>query len=113
MRIFYIIFSIILLTTAQVKSQTRSNFSPDPDLKVIKFYPNPAISVITFDFQKSLDKSYTFQIYNFLGKKVYEAPSLDEKTMVNLSEFFRGVYIFQLKDQAGRIIQTGKFQVIK
>lgn len=113
MRIFYIALFIILLSSARVKSQSRTPTSPDPDITAIKFYPNPAISVITFDFQKAIDKSYTFQIYNFLGKKVFEVPAVEQKTMVNLSDFFRGIYIFQLKDQNGKILTTGKFQVSK
>ena len=112
MRIFYLVVSVLLLTSTQLRSQTRLP-SPDGDTRIIKFYPNPAISVINFDFQKPYDKSYSFQIFNFLGKKVYEAPAVDQKTIVNLADFFRGIYIFQLRDQTGRIIQTGKFQVSK
>ncbi len=37
--------------------------------RIVKFYPNPATSYITFDIQKESDKNYTFQIYNMLGKK--------------------------------------------
>lgn len=113
MRIFYIVLFIMLLSSVQVKSQSHPSASPDPGAMSIKFYPNPAISVITFDFQKAIDKSYTFQIYNFLGKKVFEVPAVEQKTMVNLSDFFRGIYIFQLKDQNGKILTTGKFQVSK
>ena len=113
MKIFYIIFSVILLLTVQVRGQNRFTTPPDPETSVIKFYPNPAISVINFDFQKKYDKTYSLQIYNFLGKKVYEAPVADQKILINLSDFFRGIYIFQLKDQSGKIIVSGKFQVAK
>jgi hypothetical protein len=112
MRIFYFFLILLSLVSAQVKSQNRLP-SPDQETKNIKFYPNPAITVITFDFQNSFDKSNLLQIFNFLGKKVYEAPTSDQKTMINLSDFFRGIYIFQLRDQTGKIIQTGKFQVSK
>jgi len=97
----------------QVRSQNRFAPPTEPEVKNIKFYPNPAISVINFDFQKKYDKTCLLQIYNFLGKKVYEAPAVDQKTVVNLSDFFRGIYIFQLKDQSGKIIESGKFQVTK
>ncbi|MBS1949023.1 MAG: T9SS type A sorting domain-containing protein [Bacteroidetes bacterium] len=113
MRIFYILF-ITLLTTLQVKSQSQQQAASlqEPDAKHVKFYPNPASSFITFDFLKESDQGYSFQIYNFLGKKVYEA-SANSKTIVNLTDFTRGIYIFQLKDQNGRVIETGKFQVNK
>jgi len=115
MRIFYIFASFILLLTVQARSQNRPPMPsvPDQEGKVIRFYPNPAISQITFDFQKKFDKTYSLQIYNFLGKKVYEAPAVDQKTIINLSDFFRGIYIFQLKDQTGKIIETDKFQISK
>ena len=113
MRFFYIFVSFILLGSIQVKSQAHLSSSPDPDARIVKCYPNPAISVITFDFQKPIDKSYALQIFNFLGKKVYEAAAIDQKTPVNLSDFFRGIYIYQLKDQFGKVLETGKFQVAK
>ena len=113
MKIFYIL-SIILLTSIQAKTQqTRINPSQDP---VVKFYPNPAVTQITFDFQNGFekDKTYSFQIFSFIGKKVYEQNSLTSpKTVVNLADFYRGVYIFQIRDKNGKIVESGKFQVAK
>ncbi len=112
MKIFYIL-SIILLTSIQAKTQNRTNPSPDP---VVKFYPNPAVTQITFDFQNGYekDKAYSFQIFSFIGKKVYEQNILTApKTVVNLADFFRGVYIFQIRDKNGKIVESGKFQVAK
>ena len=85
----------------------------DPSERMVKFYPNPATSVINFDLQKKIDRTYNFQIYNFLGKKVYELNNVTPKTSVNLTDFYRGVYIFQLRDQNGKIVDSGKFQVSK
>lgn len=112
MRIFYVSF-ILLLVSVQVKSQDRLVSTSNAPVKIIKFYPNPATSVINFDFQKGYDKSYSFLIFNFLGKKVYEANNLAPKTTVNLNDFYRGIYIFQLRDKNGRVIDSGKFQVSK
>jgi hypothetical protein len=113
MRFFYL-FSIILLTTLQAKSQNRTAAAPAPEVKVIKFYPNPAITKITFDFQGNNSKDYSFRIYNFIGKKVFELSAVtDAKTSVDLADFFRGMYIFQLKDKNGKIIESGRFQVSK
>lgn len=80
---------------------------------VLKFYPNPATTVINFDFQKSYEKGYTLEIYNFLGRKMYNGQNVGEKTTVNLADFTRGVYIYQLKDKNGRLVESGKFQVSK
>jgi hypothetical protein len=85
----------------------------EPVVKILKFYPNPATTFINFDFQKSYDKSYSLRIYNFLGKKVFELANISLTNQVNLSDFTRGVYIFQLRDRNGKIIESGKFQVSK
>ena len=112
MRIFYL--SIILILSLQAKSQDRTALpGSDPVSKIIRFYPNPATTLITFDFQGGYDKSYSFQIFNLLGKKVHDIKNVTPRTVVNLSDFFRGVYIFQLKDKSGKIIDSGKFQVSK
>jgi hypothetical protein len=44
---------------------------------------------------------------------VHEVTEITPKTTVNLTEFFRGIYVFQLRDKAGRLIEAGKFQVSK
>jgi len=112
MKIFYFLISLTLLTTFQAKSQARGPI-PEAEIKIVKFYPNPAISYITFEeIEKSSAKSYSLQIFNFLGKKVYESP-VNSKTNIDLTNFLRGIYIFQLKDQNGHISDSGKFQVNK
>jgi len=112
MRIFYIILSIILLTSTQAFSQAKGPM-PDPESKVLKFYPNPAISYITFEVTKEANKAYSLQIFNFLGRKVKDVTDISPKTVVNLSELVRGIYIFQLRDSNGRVTDSGTFQINK
>lgn len=113
MRCFYLVTFIVLITAVQAKGQSRLPSFPDPEAASVKFYPNPAVSYITFDFLKKYDKSYTVQLFNFLGRKVFEFSAADAKTMVNVSDYTRGIYIYQLKDPTGKIIESGKFQVNK
>lgn len=112
MRIFYILLSIILMNSFQAKSQARGPF-PDTEHKVAKFYPNPAVSYITFELVKEPNKTYTLQIFSFLGKMVKDIPSVSDKKTVNLSDLNRGLYTFQLRDESGRITDSGIFQVNK
>lgn len=86
---------------------------PDPEPKITKFYPNPAISFITFEVAKEPNKNYTLLIFNFLGRKVKDISEVTPKTVVNLSDLVRGIYIFQLKEQNGRVTDSGTFQVNK
>lgn len=113
MRILYILFFIVFSTFAATAQDRDNSSRQEPEARIVKFYPNPATSFITFDFQKEFDKSYTFQIFNFLGKKVYDVTNLTPKTVVSLNEFFRGVYIFQIRDKTGKIVDSGRFQVSK
>jgi len=48
-----------------------------------------------------------------MGKKVFDIKKLPSRVIINLDEFFRGVYIFQLRDKMGTVVQSGKFQVVK
>ncbi|MBD0296798.1 MAG: T9SS type A sorting domain-containing protein [Flavisolibacter sp.] len=114
MRRFVPILSIILLTSffapAPAQSISKSISTIEP---ILRFYPNPATSFVTIDFQKGFDKGYSIQVYNMLGKLVYEAKNITQRTTINLSDFTRGLYIYQLRDQSSRILETGKFQVSK
>lgn len=113
MKYIYFILFLGLSFTASAQGKGAENGGEIALEKVIKFYPNPATTVINFEFLKKSDKNFTLQIYNFVGKKVYESTEIDQKTTIPLNDFFRGVYIFQLRDRAGKIVESGKFQVNK
>jgi hypothetical protein len=114
MRLFYLLFLMVFFSAAGLKAQSRTGGFPDNTAATVRFYPNPASSFITFeDILKKYDKNYTIQLFNFCGKKVFEFNLGDQKNIVNLSDFFRGIYIFQLRDPTGKIVESGKFQVNK
>ena len=94
-------------------AQSKTDTESASQAKMIKFYPNPATSVINFDFQRGFDKTYSLQIFNFMGKKVYELKTITSRMNINLDDFYRGIYIFQLRDKNGTIVESGKFQVNK
>lgn len=105
--------SIILLTTINSKGQTGREPSPDALQRVLKVYPNPATTFTKFEFQKNFGQGFTLQVINFIGKQVFEAKNIGSTTTLDLSAYNRGVYIYQLKDQSGKIVESGKFQVSK
>ncbi len=114
-------FYLILLFTgftffSQAQSGKISDGSPameNNSSRLLKLYPNPATTIINFEYLKSNQRNLTLQIYNFVGKKIYETSTVSQKTTVPLNEFYRGVYIFQLRDKTGQIVESGKFQVSK
>ena len=105
------ILSFILLTAITSRGQTSRNPASDGTDKIVKLYPNPATTYVTFDLQKNNEKGLSIQVYNFLGKKMYESQNVTAKLNVDLGEFTRGVYIYHVRDLSGKIIESGKFQV--
>jgi len=111
--ITFILILIIGLNFTSV-AQTKDPIAENPvTAKLVKFYPNPASAAITFEFNKVYEGSYSLQVFNFMGKKVYDIKKLPSRVIINLDDFFRGVYIFQLRDKMGTVVQSGKFQVVK
>ena len=109
------ILSFILLIAIQSQAQsargiTASSITTD---RIIKLYPNPATTNITFDLQKGYERGLSLQVYSFLGKKMYEGQNISSKVNINLSEFNRGLYMYHLIDNSGKVIESGKFQVTK
>lgn len=111
------LYSIILISFLVVGSSYTNAISGDETLvnsKITKAYPNPATSYIVFEFDKSVDRSYSIQIFAFYGKKMTELHINESKININLDDnYMRGLYIYQLVDINGKIVESGKFQVNK
>lgn len=105
------ILLITIFATLNANGQDSRNPVPDVMGKVVKLYPNPATTYITFDLQKNYQKGLTIVVYNFLGKKMYESQNVPEKTTITLTDYTRGVYVYHLTDQSGKVMESGKFQV--
>lgn len=82
-------------------------------IRVVQCYPNPANTVINFEFNKTNEKYLTLAIYNFIGKRIDEIRITNSRITVNLDLYFRGLYFYQLKNREGRVLESGKFQVVK
>ena len=111
-KIFYI-FLFIAGFNVSAKSQVSSTFITNDVVKTVKFYPNPAASSINFEFEKNYDASYNLVIFNFIGKTVIEMKISEQKINIPLTDFYRGVYVFQVRDKQGVVVESGKFQVAK
>lgn len=76
-----------------------------------KFFPNPATNFITFEFKEEQERGTTIQIYSFLGRVVATVPVNSKRITVNVSDYFRGIYVFQVRTPNGKVVETNKFQV--
>jgi Secretion system C-terminal sorting domain len=108
-----LIILLVIFSSVAGYSQTGTGRPVQASVKMVRFFPNPATSFINFEFNRSTEDTYTFQVYNFLGKKVIDLPQVNSRTRVDLTNYTRGFYIFQLKNRNGKVIESGKFQVEK
>ncbi len=110
-RVIPILSFILLIAIYSQGQSSRTTPASEATDRIVKLYPNPATSYIIFDLQKSFEKGSSIQVYNFLGKKMYETQNVTERITLDLADYTRGVYIYHLRNLAGKIIESGKFQV--
>jgi hypothetical protein len=61
-----------------------------------------------------VNKNYALQVFSFTGKKMYEtALTASKLTLTFTNDYYRGIYVYQLRDASGKIVETGKFQINK
>ncbi len=84
-----------------------------PNNTHVRFYPNPATNFITFDIKEPIERGLVLQVYSFLGRQISSVPVNGSRVTLNLSQFFRGVYVVQLRSANGKVLETHKFQVSK
>lgn len=84
---------------------------PENNKVQVRFFPNPATNFINFEFKEPLERGSVLQVFSFLGRQVASVPVQSQRVTVNVSEYFRGIYIFQLRLPSGKVVETNKFQV--
>ena len=100
--------------TVTTEAQTKPLPIGGVQTSILRFFPNPATSVINFEIKKDYAPGYSIQIFNaIMGRKMFEQANVPERMTVNLSDYSRGIYIYQLRDKSGRMVESGKFQVAK
>jgi hypothetical protein len=80
---------------------------------VSKLYPNPASSYVIIDFEKNLPPNTHLIVYSFTGNKMEDVTISNLRVQLNLGNYFRGLYLYQIVASTGKILESGKFQVIK
>jgi hypothetical protein len=111
-----ILVAMFAFAIVAIQSYTTVNNSGFVQAKIVKCYPNPAISFVNFELtnNNNLSKNYTLDVYSFTGKKMYSTTISSEKITLTLSnDFYRGIYVYQVRNKSGKILETGKFQVTK
>jgi hypothetical protein len=105
------ILLVLLLTTVGYSQKIPAAVEFAVEKSKVNFFPNPATTTITFQFSIPIEKGYSLQVYSFLGRQVATVPVVNSRVSMNVSELMRGVYVFQLRDNNGRVLASNKFQV--
>lgn len=83
----------------------------DAPKTICKFFPNPAVNFVTFEFKEEQERGTVIQVYSFLGRLVATVPVNSRRLTLNVTDYFRGIYVFQIRTPNGKVIETNKFQV--
>jgi hypothetical protein len=95
--------------SAQLKSSSDVALSG----KIVHLYPNPASISLNVDLLRSSETNASLVIYNFMGKKIQEVKNINLHFSIDLQRYYRGIYIYQIRNRKGCIIDSGKFQIVK
>ena len=112
MKKFTFIFSLLIGLTFTSFAQNGTTQQGDNQAKLVKVYPIPATTAINFELVKGYDKAYTFQVFSFIGKKVYEIVNPTQRISLALDDYYRGFYYYKLLDKNGEFIESGRFIVV-
>lgn len=79
---------------------------------IVKFFPNPAITTLNFEFKLPVERGAMLEVFSFLGRKMAALPVNSQRLVLNVTDFYKGIYVFQLVSPNGKVLETNKFQVI-
>ncbi len=64
----------------------------------ITMYPNPASDFLTIDINRYKNELIALEMYNMMGKLVYNQDITSRNTKINVSEMAQGIYFINLKN---------------
>jgi uncharacterized SAM-binding protein YcdF (DUF218 family) len=113
-KLIFILSFIVGISFSSIGQTTLEPNNGTEQIKYLNTYPNPANAIVNFKFQKGNSRAYSIQILNSIGKRMYEAKSLPGFFSIDLKaeRFYRGIYIYQLVDRNGIVIESGKILVV-
>ncbi len=109
---FLVIAVFCFALTAKSQAQMHDNPFGDSTARVVKVFPNPASYQINIQVQDNNGRQYEFVVYNFMGKP-FDLVKISGRYVLNLDKYTNGIYIYQLRDLQGNVVESGKFNVAK
>jgi hypothetical protein len=72
-------------------------------------YPNPCTTQITFKYNTESAKHIS--VFDITGRQVTETTMENGSVSLNTSAYAKGIYLFQVNDKSGNMLDRGKFLV--
>lgn len=76
----------------------------------VKVYPNPATNQINFEFETL--PAGSVRIYDMTGRLVETHTFTNNFLNIHLDQYSSGMFIYQVVDQEGRVVEKNKFSVM-
>jgi hypothetical protein len=77
-------------------------------------YPNPAANTLFFDLKGLNANGGLVEIFDAKGQlKLASEVSVDDKMILTLGSMMDGLYLYQIRDKAGKLVTRGKVVVQK
>ncbi|HXP50988.1 MAG TPA: T9SS type A sorting domain-containing protein [Bacteroidia bacterium] len=78
----------------------------------VKVYPNPASTSINFQIN-GMNNVATLSVFDITGQKINSIPVHNNLVTVNTQSYNSSLYFYQLLDNSGNLVKSGKFSVVK
>ncbi|MBL7731123.1 MAG: T9SS type A sorting domain-containing protein [Chitinophagaceae bacterium] len=73
-----------------------------------KLYPNPAVHSVTFELVAEPGAEYTLWLVDMNGRRVKQQRIVARRSIINLEGLTSGIYIYELRDDTGKLVAGGK-----
>ena len=83
-----------------------SVLSTSSSLQTIRVYPNPAVKELKIN--QTQVENMTFTIFNLSGARILTLKHLNAISSVDISAYKRGLYLYELRDDEGVLVERGK-----
>jgi hypothetical protein len=74
-------------------------------------YPNPSSTMVTF--KMSAGENQYITITDITGRTLSTLPVYNNQIQLNVSAYSSGIYLYNILDKSGNVLNRGKFSVVK
>ncbi|HTO16841.1 MAG TPA: T9SS type A sorting domain-containing protein [Edaphocola sp.] len=105
----YALDNTLYVDKVEVYTSEATSVTPIPSIDLgYNVYPNPASTVINFN-NKNNQQANTLIILNNVGKIMHFSEMANGNNSVDLNEYTKGIYFYEIYNEKGTGRQTGKF----